>query len=168
MYQDFWDFSKHQVLGHMDRKRRSMLFEWLQKHSTETSRIVLIGGSSPKSARADRDAVSLLFIEYAGRGVVYTLTSKPAGDQPEFFFVGKTDFPELDELLHGAHAVRGGNPHAIRQRKESTGRPPKYGAEDAAKVWSLKVEGNSIRQIAAKLRMSTFTVQRLLKRVEKE
>lgn len=163
-----WDFSKHQVLGHMDRKRRAMLFEWLQKHSTETTRIFLIGGSIPKSARTDRDAVSLLFIEYAGRGVVYTLTSKPAGDWPEFFFVGQTDFPELDEVLHGAHAVRGGNPHAYRQRKESTGRPPKYGAEDAALVQELKKEGHSIRKIAAMLQMSTFTVQRLLKCIEKE
>ena len=95
------------------------------------------------------------------------LTSKPAGDYPEILSVGQTDFVELDELLHGAHAVKGGNPHAHRQRKESTGRPKKYGAEDAEKVQGLKKEGHSIREISAILGMSTFTVQKLLKCAEK-
>ena len=162
-----WNFSKDPILGHMDKRRRAMLFEWMQRHTTETTRIVLIGGKVPKSARSDREPVTLLFIEYAGRGVVYTLTSKPAGDYPEILSVGQTDFVELDELLHGAHAVKGGNPHAHRQRKESTGRPKKYGAEDAEKVQGLKKEGHSIRKISAILGMSTFTVQKLLKCAEK-
>ena len=52
---------------------------------------------------------------------------------------------------------------SFRFRKESTGRTPKYGKEDAEKIRTLKAEGKSIRAIADELSMSTRTVQKLMK-----
>ncbi len=51
--------------------------------------------------------------------------------------------------------------------KNKGGRPSKYTTNDAKRITALHVnEGMSIRQIAAKERMSTATVQKLLKRYE--
>lgn len=49
------------------------------------------------------------------------------------------------------------------KRKESTGRPKKYGLQAKIKAVKLRQEGNSIRKIAEIMGASTFTVQRLLK-----
>ena len=49
------------------------------------------------------------------------------------------------------------------KRKESTGRPVKYGLKAVIQARELQKEGHSIRKIAEIMGASTFTVQRLLK-----
>ncbi len=53
-------------------------------------------------------------------------------------------------------------PHQPK-RKESTGRPVKYGLKAKIQARKLKEQGNSIRKIAEIMGASTFTVQKLLK-----
>lgn len=48
-------------------------------------------------------------------------------------------------------------------RREGSGRPRAYDEEDAKRVLEKRAEGMSIRSIAASEKMSTFTVQRILK-----
>lgn len=51
----------------------------------------------------------------------------------------------------------------VQSRREGTGRPADYGAEDAARIRAAHENGMSIRKIAEEEDMSTATVQKLLR-----
>lgn len=51
----------------------------------------------------------------------------------------------------------------VQSRREGTGRPADYGAEDAVRIRAAHENGMSIRKIAEHEDMSTATVQKLLK-----
>lgn len=55
----------------------------------------------------------------------------------------------------------------VQSRREGTGRPADYGAEDAARIRAAHENGMSIRKIAEHEDMSTATVQKLLKMTSK-
>ena len=150
------DFRNHAVLGKLAKKRRERLFEWLQWNYSEHMRIQVISGSVPFCKAKDRDSIALLAFDPA-RQRVFFLTDKPVNETPEVFLSGEIGFQDLGEFLTGTSLP-------FRKRKESPGRPPKYGEAEADEIHRLRMEGMTFRAIASHMHMSTSTIQKLLKR----
>ena len=106
----------------------------------------------PKTKKGDREPITLLAID-PEKKVMYTIADAPAGSE-EVLIVGELPFWELSEYVTGK---------VITPRRESTGRPPKYGEREAGQVCRMHDAGQSIRAIAKELGMATATVQKILK-----
>ena len=150
-----WDFSRHEILGTLASSRREKLFRWLQEHVSVHMTIRRAGGELPTAKRKDWDYIILLAFDSDNR-IMYTLADKPKTEIGEIFFVGQMPFFDVEETVKG---------HIITKRKESTGRPPKYGEVEAGKVYRMRQKGKTIRAIASEMGMSTTTVQVILKRI---
>lgn len=118
----------------------------------------LLDGEIAKNKKDDQSQLTVL-AEYTG--TLYSwyelIVDSPAiVGEPEYFWNMRLTQRALDsfgELLT----------EKAPKRKESTGRPKKYGLQAKMQARKLRKEGNSIRKIAEIMGASTFTVQRLLK-----
>ena len=115
----------------------------------------LLDGEIAKSKKDDQEQLTVL-AEYTGQ--LYSwyelIVDSPAiVGESEYFRSMRLTQKALDsfgELLT----------EKAPKRKESTGRPRKYGWQAKLQALKLQKEGNSIRKIAEIMGASTFTVQR--------
>jgi len=148
------DFRNHAVLGKLAKKRRAHLFAWLDRNYSNHMRIQAISGTVPFCKAKDWDSIQLLAFDSA-RQRVFFLTDKPMNATPEVFLCGEIGFQDLGEFLTGRL-------FPFRNRKESPGRPPKYGEAEAKEIRRMRMEGMTFRAIAAYMGMSTSTIQRII------
>ncbi len=134
---------------HINMKARPRLSKVMEKATC-----YLLEGEIAKSKREDKGEL-LIWAEYPFHREIIIDGAAFDGDG-EFFRVIKIGENALMELLTILL------PQQVK-RKESTGRPVKYGFRAMVKARRLKGEGLSIRAIAKEMGASTYTVQRLLK-----
>ena len=115
----------------------------------------LLDGELAKSKKADVGSLTVL-AEYGERWEII-IDSPICGDEEEYF----RKMSLSDKAINNICEILGKKVE-LPKRKESTGRPKKYGIAEAQEARKLKAEGLSIRKIAEKMGASTYTVQTLL------
>lgn len=114
----------------------------------------LLEGELSKNKRLDAGALTIMADHVAYHEIIIDEASYMG--EPEYFKsirLNDTAIFALTDLLVEKQP----------KRKESTGRPVKYGLKSVIQARKLRKEGHTIRKIAEIMGASTFTVQRLLK-----
>ena len=134
---------------HINMKARPKLAKVM-----EQANCYLLGGELSKSKRNDAGALTI-WAEYLSHSELIVDEAAYAGEGEYFktIRVNEAGLFALEEVLLPKQP----------KRKESTGRPVKYGLKAKIQARKLKEQGNSIRKIAEIMGASTFTVQKLLK-----
>ncbi len=122
----------------------------------EKANCYLLEGELAKNKRQDAGALKVL-ADYTFYCEIIIDEASYMGE-PEFF-----KSIRLDKVAMYALADLFAEKQKPPKRKESTGRPVKYGLKAVIQARKLRKEGHSIRKIAEIMGASTFTVQRLLK-----
>ena len=116
----------------------------------------LLDGELAKNKKQDAGGLTVL-AEYGYSDRYEIITDEAASDgESEYFKVYKFSGRAWDAMLEIMLPKQ-------PQRKESTGRPVKYGLKAVMKARQLHEDGLSIRKIAQEMGASTSTVQKLLK-----
>ena len=121
----------------------------------EKASCYLLEGEIAKSKRQDAGSLTI-WAEFSQHYEII-LDEAAYGGDGEFFKsirIEEKGLMALEELLLPKQP----------KRKESSGRPVKYGLKAKIQARKMKEEGNSIRKIAELMGASTFTVQKLLKK----
>ena len=120
----------------------------------EQATCYLLEGKLSKSKRNDAGALTI-WAEYLSHSELIVDEAAYAGEGEYFKAI------RVNEA--GLFALEGILLPKQPKRKESTGRPVKYGLKAKIQARKLKEQGKSIRKIAEIMEASTFTVQKLLK-----
>lgn len=134
---------------HINMRARPKLAKAMEKATC-----YLLDGELSKSKRNDVGALTI-WAEYLSHSELIVDEAAYAGEGEYFkaIRVSEAGLFALEEVLLPKQP----------KRKESTGRPVKYGLKAKIQARKLKEQGTSIRKIAEIMEASTFTVQRLLK-----
>lgn len=157
-----WLLHGSAYLKDITRKHRKKLFEWLDIHNTEDTRLerALDDWTGRRSKKTD--IYPLQLIAWTKRGL-YSLYDSPSGHgQDEVFRVGFIPQDTLNALQAGREPAR---PEATAQKRKR-GRPS-ISNDQEQKVITLHRQKISIREIARYTELSTTTVQKILKRGRK-
>ena len=134
---------------HINMRARPKLAKVMEKATC-----YLLDGELSKSKRNDTGSLTI-WAEYISHSELIVDEAAYAGEGEYFkaIKVSEAGLFALEEVLLPKQP----------KRKESTGRPVKYGLKAKIQARKLKEQGNSIRKIAEIMEASTFTVQKLLK-----